>query len=251
MARYFCRSFLSGLVAPGDVGKTTLRLTQAVELATGRELLGQCIYGRARVLLLSFEDDRDELHRRLLAICRHHGIDPRELKGWLFCRDLNGPKLAELDAKGRRRQIGALDGMLRRAIERGRYDLVVLDPFVKLHALMRTTMRIWISLCTLLIKFAQDHNIAVDSPAHTHKGAIVAGDADARRGASAQRDAGRLDYTLTVMSEGEARAVRHSSRRSQVVHAARQGQSQHHSGDESSMVPAGQCAAQQHDGALS
>ena len=59
-------------------------------------------------------------------------------------------------------------------------------------------------VCELLIDIAQSYNIAIDSPAHTHKGAIVAGDADARRGASAQRDAGRLDYTLTVMSEAEA-----------------------------------------------
>ena len=58
---------------------------------------------------------------------------------------------------------------------------------------------------TLLIKIAQDCNIAVDSPAHTNKGAITAGDADARRGASAQRDAGRLDFTFTVMSEDEAK----------------------------------------------
>ena len=204
IARYFCRSFLSGLVAPGDAGKTTLRLTQAIELATGRELLGQRIYARARVLVLCFEDDRDELHRRLLAICRHHGINPAELKGWLFCRNLKRIKLAELDAKGRQRQIGALDGMLRRAIERGRYDLVILDPFVKLHVLDENDNADMDFVCELLIDIAQSYNVAVDSPAHTHKGAIAAGDADARRGGSAQRDAGRLDYTLTVMSEIEA-----------------------------------------------
>jgi hypothetical protein len=44
-----------------------------------------------------------------------------------------------------------------------------------------------------------------DSPAHTHKGAIQAGDADARRGASAQTNADRLDYTFTVMTEDEAK----------------------------------------------
>jgi hypothetical protein len=60
-------------------------------------------------------------------------------------------------------------------------------------------------VCTQLIKIAQDYNVAIDCPAHTHKGAINAGDADARRGASAQRDAGRLDYTLIVMSEEEAK----------------------------------------------
>lgn len=205
-AGQFCRTFLSGLVAPGDVGKTTLRLTQAIELATGRELVGLRVFQRCRVLVLSFEDDRAELHRRLLAICKHHGIDPSELKGWLFCRDLNaGPKLAELDSKGRRRQVGALEGMLRRAIARTRCDLLILDPFVKLHGLNESDNPDMDFVCSLLIKIAQDCNIAVDSPAHTHKGAITAGDADARRGASAQRDAGRLDFTLTVMSEDEAK----------------------------------------------
>jgi hypothetical protein len=202
----FCRSFLSGLVAPGDVGKTTLRLTQAVELATGRELLGMRLFGRRRVLIVSFEDDLAELHRRLLAICIHHGINPAELKGWLFCRALNGgPKLAELDAQGRRRRAGLLDKLLRQAIAHRHYDLLILDPFVKLHALNESDNPDMDFVCSLLIKIAQDCGIAVDSPAHTHKGAIQAGDADARRGASAQRDAGRLDYTFTVMSEDEAK----------------------------------------------
>jgi RecA-family ATPase len=62
---------VSGLVAPGDSGKTTLRLTQAIEVALGRSLLGYPIYRRCKALIVSFEDDKDELHRRLDAICRH------------------------------------------------------------------------------------------------------------------------------------------------------------------------------------
>jgi hypothetical protein len=81
---------------------------------------------------------------------------------------------------------------------------LILDPFVKLHALAENDNADMDFVCEQLITIAQDCNVAVDSPAHTHKGAITAGDADARRGASAQRDAGRLDYTLTVMSEDEA-----------------------------------------------
>jgi len=203
LARCFCRSFLSGLVAPGDAGKTTLRLTQAIELATGRKLLGHHIYQRCRVLVLSLEDDREELRRRLAAICKHHEIDPAELKGWLFCRDLKRVKLATRDKNGER-QAGPLESMLRRAIARTRCDLLILDPFVKLHALAENDNADMDFVCEQLITIAQDCNIAVDSPAHTHKGAITAGDADARRGASAQRDAGRLDYTFTVMSEDEA-----------------------------------------------
>jgi hypothetical protein len=81
---------------------------------------------------------------------------------------------------------------------------VILDPFVKLHALNESDNPDMDFVCSLLIRIAQDCNVAIDSPAHTHKGVLVAGDADARRGASAQRDAGRLDYTFTVMSETEA-----------------------------------------------
>jgi hypothetical protein len=204
--RYFCLKFVSGLVAPGDSGKTTLRLTQAIEIALGRSLLGYPIYRRCKVLIVSFEDDKDELHRRLDAICRHHNIKPSELKGWLKCRDLNnGIKLASLDDKGRP-QIGPLDTMLRRAIKRTGCEFLVLDPFVKIHALMENDNPQMDFVFGLLTKMAQDLNIAVDCPAHTHKGAIVAGDADARRGASAQRDAGRLDYTLIRMTEDEAEA---------------------------------------------
>ena len=116
-----------------------------------------------------------------------------------------GLKLAELDAKGRRRQIGALDGMLRRAIERYATTWSMLDPFVKLHALNENDNPDMDFVCELLI----DHRAGLQhrhrQPGAHPQGEIAAGDADARRGASAQRDAGRLDYTLTAMSEEEAR----------------------------------------------
>jgi hypothetical protein len=143
------------------------------------------------------------LWRRLLAICRHHGVDHAELKGWLFCRELNGPKLVErIDGE---RRLGALDGMVRRAIERRRTDLLILDPFVKLHALVENDNADMDFVCAQLVKIAHDSDIAVDCPAHTRKGELEAGNSDNRRGASAQRDAGRLDYTLTHMTEEEAR----------------------------------------------
>jgi hypothetical protein len=166
--RQLCRRFLSSLVAPGDVGKTTMRLTQAIELAIGRELLGHRIYQRCRVLIVSLEDDREELWRRLLAICKRHGVNPSEFKGWLFCRDLVGAKLVE-EFHGERR-LGTLEQMLRKAIERRHPDLVILDPFVKLHALDENKNPDMDFVCSQLIKLAQDYNIVLDSPAHSRSG---------------------------------------------------------------------------------
>jgi hypothetical protein len=58
----------------------------------------------------------------------------------------------------------------------------------------------------LLVQIAIDCQVAVDAPHHTKKGLQTAGDADAGRGASARRDAARLGYTLTKMTEEDAKA---------------------------------------------
>jgi hypothetical protein len=94
--------------------------------------------------------------------------------------------------------------MLRRAITRIGYGLVILDPFVKLHALIENNNPHMDYVVGLLTKLAHDLDVAIDCPVHTHKGTITAGDADARRGGSSQRDASRLDYTLIRMTEEEA-----------------------------------------------
>jgi len=203
LGNQFCRKFLSGLLAPGSTGKTVLRMLQCLALATGRKLTGQHVFKRCRVLIVSLEDDKDELRRRLKAACIHYGIKPSDLKGWLFCAAPKGFKLAEM--KNGSRQIGILEKMLRRDIERWKPDLVTLDPFIKLHAMEENDNGAMDFVCDLLVQLAIEYDIAVDAPHHTKKGNVVAGDADAGRGASAARDAGRLIYTLTRMTEEEAK----------------------------------------------
>ena len=110
----FCRRFLSGLLGPGATGKTALRVLQYLSLATGRTLAGQHIFRRCRVLMLSFEDDQEELQRRILAARLHHGIKAADVKGWLFYSTPKGIKLAEM--RNGTRQRGALEQQLRRAI---------------------------------------------------------------------------------------------------------------------------------------
>ncbi|MBR0936696.1 AAA family ATPase [Bradyrhizobium jicamae] len=213
LGNQFCRSFLSGILAPGATGKTALRTLQYLALATGRPLTGQHVFKRSRVLLLSLEDDDNELQRRLLAARIHHGIEAADLKGWLFCATPKGIKLADIKDGARVR--GPLEAMLRETITRRQIDLLGLDPFVKLHTLEENDNGAMDFVCGLLVQLAIELNIAVDVPHHTKKGQQVAGDADAGRGASSARDAGRLMYTLTRMSDqdGEAFGIRAEDRR--------------------------------------
>jgi hypothetical protein len=203
LANQFCIGFISSLVAAGGVGKSALRLLQFISLALGRSLCGQHIFRRCRVLLISLEDDRDEVQRRIQAVLDHFNIARSELKGWLFCANPQS-KLAEL--KDKQRVAGALDHQIKQAIERHEPELVAIDPFVKLHSLGENDSTDMNFVCGLLVRLAVEHQIAVDVPHHVHKGQIEAGDADAGRGSSGIRDAGRLIYTLLPMSEDEAKA---------------------------------------------
>jgi hypothetical protein len=132
-------------------------------------------------------------------------IDRSELKGWLFCATPIGSRLAEPHSK-KGRDIGPLDRQIREAIARIRPLLVGLDPFVKLHSLNENDSGDMDFVCDLLTRIAVETKIAVDIPHHVHKGSIAPGDADAGRGSSGIKDAGRLTYTLTPMSPNEARA---------------------------------------------
>jgi hypothetical protein len=64
--------------------------------------------------VLSFEDDIIELHRRILAICKHHGVSPAELDDWLFVKPMRRVKLARPGKKGNEPIVGELDGMIRK-----------------------------------------------------------------------------------------------------------------------------------------
>lgn len=198
----FCRRFLSSLIADGGVGKTALRIAQLMSLATGRSLTGEHVFMQCRVLIVSLEDDADELRRRVYAVMRHYGITPAEVKGWLFLAAPKGLRLAEM--KDGAPAAGALEMLLREVIVERSVDVVSLDPFVKSHGLEENSNGAIDYVCTLLAKISIDQDCAVDLPHHTKKGIGGPGDADRSRGASSMKDAARLVYTLNPMTTEEA-----------------------------------------------
>ncbi len=204
LGNQFCRGFISSLFAAGGVGKSALRLLQFMSMALDQPLCGQHVFRRSRVLLISLEDNNDELQRRIQAVLLHYRIERGELEDWMWCSTPMGRKIALQDHN--KRVVGDLEKSIREAIERRKPDIVALDPFIKLHSLEENDSGDMNFVCDLLLKIATENNIAIDIPHHVHKGKITPGDADAGRGASSIRDAGRLIYTLTVMSETEAQS---------------------------------------------
>jgi hypothetical protein len=204
LGNLFCRRFMSGLIGEGGAGKTTLRYTHLLSLATGRGLTGEHVFCRTPVLIICLEDDRDEVRRRLKAIMLHYGITRAELKGWLYVATPRGVTLADPAANGSP-AIGRLEAMIREAVQRRNIGVVSLDPFVKAHGLEENNNSQIDFVAQLLANMAIELNIATDVCHHTRKGTAEAGNADAGRGAGALKDGGRLVYTVTRMTPEEAK----------------------------------------------
>ena len=207
LGNVFCRGFVSSLLGEGGAGKTALRMAQLISLAIGRSLTGEHVFQRCRVLLISLEDDARELRRRIRAACIHHNIARDDLNGWLFIVSLRARdgKLMMLDRFGRPER-GNLGDKIRNAIIARNIDIVNLDPFVKSHSVAENDNSAIDAVVQILADIATDQDVAIDTPHHVAKGINEPGNANRGRGASAKKDADRLVYTLTVMSQEEAEA---------------------------------------------
>jgi hypothetical protein len=199
----FCRGFPSALVGRGASAKTAIRHLQFLALVTGRgELVGEHVFQRCNVLVLCFEDDEDEMRRRFEATMIHHKIDPAEVAGRLFVKTTK-QKLIVKDREGAIKATD-LECQIRDFIREANIAVCSFDPFVKAHGIEENDNNAVDQVCTILAKLGQDLDIAPDALHHENKGIGEPGDSDRGRGASSRRDAFRLEYTTTIMSEAEA-----------------------------------------------
>jgi hypothetical protein len=204
LGRFFCREFVSSILGDGAIGKTAFRIACALSMAANRNLIGEPVYQRCRVLLVCFEDSRDELRRRVRAAKIHYRISNDDTRGWLRLSVVSRSdlKLARLDRGAIRK--GRLGEILRREIVEYKIDVLILDPLIKTHSLPENNNEAIDYVAGLLAELATTHRIAVDAPHHVRKGVVTPGDADAGRGAVAAKNAFRLVYTMAPMSEATA-----------------------------------------------
>jgi len=205
--RYLCRGILSVTVSPGGVGKSSLALVEALQMATGRKLHDQALPGGAvRVWYINLEDPPDELDRRTAGACLHYGIRYSELAGRLFINSgVDTPlKLATL-VKGQGHLEETAFDHVEAQIRANEIDAIVVDPFVSSHDLPESDNGMIDRLAKRWSRLAMRCNVAVGLVHHTKKLAPgVEHDADSARGASALINAARVVRVLNPMSKDEA-----------------------------------------------
>ena len=199
---HFMRGSVSCTIADAGVGKSTLAIIEAVAMATGRNLLGIEPAQRLKVLLWNGEESVNELHRRVHAVCRHHGVDYRLLNDWLFA--VSGLDYPIRMAPDKPELIADFEQLI--VVEH--IDVVKLDPLIALHSVPEDKNQQIDNIVRQWLAIAGRYGLAVDIAHHTRKappGSTIDMTSHDARGASALRAACRSGRVLNQMSAEQAK----------------------------------------------
>lgn len=72
---YLLRGTAAVLGAVDGAGKGAIAVVTALAMITGKPLLGERVWRKGPVAIISYEDDVDEWHRRIAAACLHYELD--------------------------------------------------------------------------------------------------------------------------------------------------------------------------------
>jgi hypothetical protein len=205
---HLIRKYVAATIAPGGVGKSTLTIADAVAMASGKGLLGLKPHEPLRVWLWNGEDPREEMERRVVAACLHHGIKPSEIAGMLFLdsgRD-TPIRIGEAGANGPKITMPVIDALIA-AIRERQIDVLIIDPFVSVHSMPENDNGAMDAAVKAFALVADRTGCAIDLVHHSRKLNGADADIDAARGGSAIAGAVRSARALNVMSAEIAQAA--------------------------------------------
>lgn len=199
------RKAVSGIIAHGGMGKSSLALLMVIELASGKQLLHDAVYGKHKVCLINYEDDKLELQRRTIAAMATHGITQNDIEDRMLMFG-NG----ELDLKIAYSERGKSATINTEAIEAikdylkaQKVSVLIIDPFVSCHGVEENDNGAIDLVVKAWGKIANDCNMAVALVHHSGKTKDDVSAANAR-GASSFLAALRSCIVLNHMSDKEA-----------------------------------------------
>ncbi len=204
--QFLIRRQVSLTVAPGGTGKSSLATVEALAMATGRKLLHDEPWERARVWLWNGEDPLDELQRRIAAACLHYGISSGEIAGRLFVD--SGRNSGIVIAKMDRNTVVIAESVVEALIEtiqRNQIDVVVIDPLVSCHQVAENDNGAIDRVVKTWARIADRTGCAIHLVHHSRKVNGEAVEVEHSRGAVALIAAARAARTLNTMTEQEAK----------------------------------------------
>ncbi|OSI26579.1 AAA family ATPase [Bradyrhizobium canariense] len=207
VGRFVAKQYVSALVSPPGVGKTTFLLMMALAVVTGRsEIVGFDIPKRELVFLFNQEDELAELKRRLAALMTQFDV------GWPDLLIAGRPALAMASGADKALMFTRKDGEhvirsrdaidVEAFIKENGIGLAIFDPFVELHPVDENNNVEIAAVGRIFRRIAVNGRCGVVLAHHTRKPPNAAnrdsyaGDMDAARGAGALNGVARMGATL-------------------------------------------------------
>jgi RecA-family ATPase len=201
---HYYRQFGSATIAASGVGKSSLVLVEAVVMASGKPLLGLAPKHRCRVWYWNGEDPKDELDRRVAAICKHYRLNKDDLEGWLFLDNRDREIIITTRTRDGVQIAQPVVSELINTIEHCKLDVVMIDPFVASHRVTENANDEIERVAKQWTWIAQQTDSSVDMVHHPRKTGGQEVTVEDGRGASALLAAVRSARVLNVMTKGEA-----------------------------------------------
>lgn len=212
-AGHYVRKHVVMTVAPGGFGKSSLLLCNAMEMVTGRGLIGPQPVERVRVLYWNSEEpEAAEIDRRIAALCTAHSVDPKTLEGELFVGQKilgDGHRFAITGRNGQIIKNERLIKFLTEFIGDNQIGCAILDPLVGFHRLQEAdTGAMELMIKDIFYPITDATNSCLEGSHHTRKGNSTFGTeitVDDSRGAGAAANACRSVRVMNRMTREEAR----------------------------------------------
>lgn len=207
---HYIRQFVSLLISTGGIGKSSLAISEALAMVSGKPLFGIPPLAfpneTLRVWYWNGEDPLEELYRRFAAAMKHYKLAKDEIGAdRLFINSgRNTPiVIAEEDKRIVRLNKNVVDE-LTATIRENKIDVAIVDPFVTTHRVNENDNGAIDRVVKAWNAIAEETNTAVMLVHHSRKPSGGELTVDDTRGASALLAAARSARTINTMTTKEA-----------------------------------------------
>jgi hypothetical protein len=207
--KHLLRKFVSLDVAAGGIGKSSLKIGEALAMASGKDFYGKGLpEGALNVWIWNLEDPHDEIERRLHATAQRFDITPEDVEGRLHVDSGRDQPLvmATEGPNGAMIVRPVVDALIAEMIAR-KIDVLQIDPFISSHAVSENDNNAIDIVAREWNIVAERTGAAVNLVHHVRKGNGVEATADSARGASSLIGKARSVQVYNRMSKEEADAV--------------------------------------------
>jgi hypothetical protein len=204
--RHLIRKFVSLDIAPGGLGKSSVKIVEALAMASGSPLLGKDLHeGPLRVWLYNLEDPAEESERRIHAAAQHYDLTPDQFGDRLFADSgREQPMCIAEETEGGARIVRPVSEAVIAELQARKIDVLSIDPFVSSHAISENDNRAIDMVAKEWSRIADICDCAINLVHHVRKSNGAEVTAESSRGAVSLIGAARSVVVYNRMTKEEA-----------------------------------------------